>query len=351
MPSWNKREQILGTLWLGLLTSLLYVTGLFIWLTPLPIIYGFKKGGGDVGVLSLGVALLALLGLYYGIIPAVVQAYGYESATRIFFLVPGIAYASTEEWNPLAYGLPYFGFYGAIGLMLGKWEDRRESITSLAGRSLLFLSLGALVFLVWQVGGSWQESINGLETYSKEVFNQMILSNQGQEQLKEQLAVAKEYQDRIIYYAVRVLPGFFVSLILFIIWLNVVAARKVFIKETLFKGLGSLSDWRLSFTCVWILIAFGGLFFGDLYIFKTNFLKILAINGFIVLGLLYFFQGLAILAFFSKQWSLSSPIKLLFFLVFFMCSYIIVPLLLGFGLFDSWFDFRKMAMKDPKLKG
>ena len=60
--------------------------------------------------------------------------------------------------------------------------------------------------------------------------------------------------------------------------------------------------------------------------------------------LIYFFQGIAIVSFFFKKKEVP------FFLKFFIYTLIVIQqifalLVIGIGFFDTWFDFRKLNLK------
>jgi uncharacterized protein YybS (DUF2232 family) len=167
-------------------------------------------------------------------------------------------------------------------------------------------------------------------------------------EVQQQLILLDTHKESIAYYATRLIPGMVICTAIFVIWLNVVVAQKIFYRDGVFPNLVSLRTWRLPFVYVWILIGVAGLLLLDVYIFKINIFKMAALNVFLIFALIYFFQGLSILAFFSQRWAVSPLIKIGFYVLFFLFFQPLGFLLLAFGFFDSWFDFRKLSSKTAR---
>jgi uncharacterized protein YybS (DUF2232 family) len=161
------------------------------------------------------------------------------------------------------------------------------------------------------------------------------------------MAVLQSYGPTVIYYAVRLIPGMILAMAIFVTWLNIVVSRRIFLKEGFFEKLGSLKQWQVPFGFVWAWIGIALLLVADIYFLKVNYLKLFAFNAFIIFGLIYFFQGLAILAFYNQRWALPPLARLVFYLLFFIFFQPFSLILLAVGFFDSWFNFRKLT---PKAK-
>lgn len=330
----------------GGMAVLLFLSGLLLWLTPLPFIYACKKRGKHAAWEGLVLGFLLLGLLYFGILPWVQSNWGWTSVQKYLFWLPGVGLSPDGSWSPGNYGLPYFGFYGMMGVMLGLWEGKERSPTVLLAKVVGLLSVGVLLWVLWQTRGNLGQFVPGTVAYFQDLLDQMVKApaKEGGE-VQDQMAVLRLYGPKIIYYAVRLIPGMILAMTLFVSWLNVVVARRIFIKDAVFAKLGSLKNWQLPFGFVWALIFAAFLLVADLYLFKVNFLKLFALNSFILFGLIYFFQGLAILAFYSKRWALPPLLRLVFYLVFLLFFQPLSMILLGIGFFDSWFNFRKLTTK------
>lgn len=333
------------TLWLGFLSLLLYLSGFLIWLTPLPLIYAYRKQDRALGLSAMVLAALGLWLLYQVIIPMVVGHFDNKEPSQIFSWMPGMSYGEDSSWNPVWFGVSYYLFYAAMGIMLGEWGDRAKNMTLLVGRTLLYLCIGFFFWVLWQAKGGVGDLIGEIENYFSLLIDQMTSTQGNNSEVQQQLAIIQNYKESIIYYTVRLMPAMIVCMTIVVIWLNVLVAKKLFFKEMLFRNIGSLKEWRLPFVCIWALIATAFLLLLDIYFLHIELFKILALNAFLVFGLMYFFQGLSILVFFSQRWLVSPLIKTIFYILFFIFFQPIGILLLAFGFFDSWFDFRKLAPK------
>ena len=336
--------KVKGVLVTGGLAVLLYLSGLLLWLTPIPILYAYKKSGRQAAWGGLIFALIFLAFLYFGVIHWVSGYFGWEKVQQYLFWLPGVGLAAGNALLPGTYGLPYFFFYGLMGLLLGFWEFKEKSATLLVTKVVAILAVGVLAWVFLQSGGSFTSLVAGTEAYFQELLKQMLQKPaEGNPELQEQLAVLQSYGPTVIYYAVRLIPGMILAMAIFVTWLNIIVSRRFFWKDLFFEKLGPLKVWQLSFGFVWALIGVAFLLVVDIYFLKVNYLKLFAINAFIVFGLIYFFQGLAILAFFNQRWALPPMARLIFYVLFFIFFQPFSLILLTIGFFDSWFDFRKLT--------
>lgn len=330
----------------SLLSLLLYFSGIFVWLTPLPTIYLYKRVGRLGAVLSAALALAGLAVLLFLLIPQVEARWGWETTAKAFFWVPGVSSDLGGVQNfPAAFSLFYFGVFTLMGILLGEWEGVAYGATRLVGQ-VLAITLLVLVFgLLWQIGEPWREFIAGIEAYLVAAMNAVAESAAGNEEMQSQWQMLRPHFAEIAYYAVRLLPAMVVNTLLFVIWLNIVVARRFFTQAPFFSGLGALRQWRLSFAGVWLVIASGLMLAVHAYWLQSEVLKFVAINALTVFALLYFFQGLAIVVFYVLRWSLSPMVRMLLYAVLLLAFQPVGVLLMVCGFFDSWFDFRKLTPK------
>ena len=135
---------------------------------------------------------------------------------------------------------------------------------------------------------------------------------------------------------VRMMPGILVSCTLLISWVNMLVCRR-------YAGGAAagaverekLSLWKSPEHLVWLVIA-GGV----MLLVPSSGLNLLGINLMLVMGTVYFFQGLAIVAFFFERWKAPLFVKGFVYAVLFL-ERIASMGVAALGLFDVWFDFRK----------
>ncbi|MBI2980788.1 MAG: DUF2232 domain-containing protein [Deltaproteobacteria bacterium] len=138
----------------------------------------------------------------------------------------------------------------------------------------------------------------------------------------------------------HLLPSFWILMTSGVVAMNILIVRR-WVSPALFSGWGDFSVWRLEERVIWGPIGLGlfyllGQFFPALDPFSW-----ITLNLLIVVGTLYFFQGLSIFLFFLKKW-LTPFMRMA---VLFLMMTFLQPLALFLvlvGLFDFWFDFRKL---------
>jgi uncharacterized protein YybS (DUF2232 family) len=139
---------------------------------------------------------------------------------------------------------------------------------------------------------------------------------------------------------VRIMPGVLVSCAVGISWLNMLIARRYCrVVAAEHCGFERLTLWKTPEFLVWFVIA-GGL----MVVLPVGDLKLPGINLLIVMGTLYFFQGFAIVAFYFERWKMPFFVKGFIYAVLFLQQFASV-IVAALGLFDVWFDFRKIVKK------
>jgi uncharacterized protein YybS (DUF2232 family) len=154
---------------------------------------------------------------------------------------------------------------------------------------------------------------------------------------EENLYVLSNSLDRIGYVLVRIIPSLAAVSTIFTAWAGILMARPLFrAKGLFFPEFGALNLWKAPEVLVWGVIACGLMFF----IPETS-LKLIGLNGIILFMMIYFLQGVAIVSYFFDKKRLP-----LFVRVFLYSLIALQQLVLLFtiilGLFDVWFNFRKL---------
>lgn len=342
-----RRLSLLGVVGLGLMALVMYLSGLLVWLTPLPILYAYRKAGGTKALLGVILPVAVLAAIYGLVLPFANDRLGPEQALKLFFWVPGMGLGPSDlSWDPAVFGIAYFLFFALIGVLLGEFEAQPYSVTRLVGKVALIVSLFLALCLGLYTWGNWDGFISGLESYFIKMLDEITKVPPTNEEVQVQWALLKDHAAGIAYYAVRLLPAMVFNMLIFVLWLNIVVARRLFAAwGGVFPFLGALKNWRLPFAGVWLVIVFAFLWIFDAYVLKWEWLKVAALNVFIVFALVYFFQGLAIVAFYLNRWSLSPMIRLVLYAMLILFFQPLSFLLVAFGFFDSWFDFRRLVPK------
>jgi uncharacterized protein YybS (DUF2232 family) len=105
-----------------------------------------------------------------------------------------------------------------------------------------------------------------------------------------------------------------------------------------------LAQWQAPEVCIWVLIASG---IGSLM--PISGMQIVGLNMLLLVGLVYLVQGLGVMVFYLNRSSVPPILRSLAYVML-----VIQPLLLlgvaAFGLFDLWFDFRRIGNKQEETQ-
>ena len=153
---------------------------------------------------------------------------------------------------------------------------------------------------------------------------------------EEKIDMLSQSLDGILYVMLRIIPGIMIVATLFVVWSNLLLARLVLRSKELFcPDFGRLNQWKTPEHLVWVAIASGGLL-----LFGHPGLKMLGINGLIVMMMVYFFQGIAIVSFYFEKKQFPKILRILLYgLIAIQQLLLLVVVALGF--FDIWIDFRR----------
>jgi len=135
----------------------------------------------------------------------------------------------------------------------------------------------------------------------------------------------------------KILPAILISGLLSTVWLNLALGNWLLKKKDRdLTRWPEYNEWKLPDPLVWLVVLSGVIFL----LFPQP-LSLLGLNGLIICGIIYFFQGLAITASLLNRWSVPRLIRVLIYALIFIQTYGIIVLSF-LGLVDVWADFRKL---------
>ncbi len=311
------------------ISLVLFLTGFFVVLTPLPfVVLAVKKGRALAGLaLVLALAVLALL---YAL-----------SSSPSAFLPMATFYPHMNRAQVMVLGLLYFFYYGWIGMLLAFLANQKTTLDQ-GGALILLGSLTVPSLLLWGTS-----SLLGLHIISElrgglqYVIDQMI-ELQSKSGLKgEEMIFLKENGSLLIDQVLRVLPAFWVNGTLVVVSLNVLFLRRWMALHKPFPGWVDFTLWRLNERLIWAPILAGGAYFLNYYLGHWNLAHTLLVNVLLVLVGIYFFQGLAVISFFFRS-RLPPLLRLMAYGLLILFLQVLLAVVVALGLFDFWFDFRKL---------
>jgi uncharacterized protein YybS (DUF2232 family) len=277
-------------------------------LLPLPMmIYRIRLGRKDGGVVAL--ASMAVVTVYSGNI-----------GSDIYFLS---------------------GMVG-LGFCLGEFTEMNFSIGRIIGFAVgLVCGVGIFTLILYSnFSGSNTVAVVSeyIDTYL--TITMMLYQKMGmpEDAVMELAAAMEDIRDMLI----GILPGLSAAALLLIAWLNVLLARVVFkIKNIRIISDAPLNTWKTPDGLVWGLIGCVGLM-----TMPGGVMKLIGINGLIVLMTVYFFQGIAIVSFYFNKKQIPVFIRVLMYAII-VIQQILVLLVIGLGFFDVWFNFRRIGADPP----
>lgn len=225
-----------------------------------------------------------------------------------------------------------------LGYSLFKSAANQESAAVSGGKGVAVLGLTWLVF--WGVYGAVME-VNPYR-YLMEMldlgFQQSLEFYTSKEAgLSPEMIYTLQEVTSVMRKAIpALLPGLLASALFITVWFNMVTSNSLSVR--FYKGAypwGKYSTWKLPEQLVWVPIA-------AITILLTCKGALQYTGGWMLLisGLLYFFQGLAVLVALLDRWNVPVYIKGILYFILIIQSYGVLILAL-LGISDIWFNFRQ----------
>jgi uncharacterized protein YybS (DUF2232 family) len=136
---------------------------------------------------------------------------------------------------------------------------------------------------------------------------------------------------------VVVMPGMFIVSYMTTVWLNVLIIKRLLARIGIrLKNMENLNRFRAPDRLVWAVIGFG-----VLLAMPVGPVKYVGINCLIILMLIYFFQGIAVISFYFQKKQSPTFLKVFCYGLIAVQIYFLI-LVIGLGFFDNWINFRKL---------
>ncbi len=292
---------------------------------------------GMVGSFVLFAAYLAVppLGIFSGILAPFPAAYNRLIYGRLASLIVllGAAAATTALFGLFA-GCLYLGMCGMVGLFMPE---------------LLLRGMGASRALFWTTAANlviFASSIAAYSTFSG--FNlQQLITGEITNSLKqaadlyekggvtgEELEAVKRSMSTAASMLQRLYPALVTTLLAVIAGCNLALIKKAASKTASNLVIGDFSSFRNPDLLVWLLIASG-----FTLLLPDSSITTPALNMLLILTLLYFLQGMAVITAFITKKTVPALVKILLYVALVIQPYLLV-IVAGLGLFDLWGDFR-----------
>ena len=315
---------------------LLYFSGLLVVLTPLPFLYVLLTQGRRQGVYAFCLAGIAVIALYTLAAPA----WSVDIASGGSYIpMPWLALASFIPLGSIqVMGVGYFLFFFAIAWALAEGSWRKLDIIRWCGMAALaaLAVVAAMAFVIF-VLGMGQELVNGFTEYSSFVMGEMAKMSESAG--NQQFVFLAERKEELSRFFLSITPSIIFVFTLISVVLNLLVGRRFMRRRRSFHHIHNVARFRLPDFLIWGVIAGGLFFFADRYVFRAGFFDALSINVLIILGSLYFFQGLAVIVYYLQglRFPLMKTMAYLVIIFFFQSLSVFIVAL---GIADVWVNFR-----------
>jgi len=156
---------------------------------------------------------------------------------------------------------------------------------------------------------------------------------------EERIYMISNSLERIQYVLVRLIPAVVVSATLFVVWTNLLLAKPILKNRGLFyPAFGALNLWKAPESLVWCVIGCG-----LMILLPNNALKLVGLNGLLILMTIYFFQGIAIVSFYVEKKQVPRVFRFLLYSLIAL-QQVVLLLVIGLGFFDIWLNVRKLEI-------
>jgi uncharacterized protein YybS (DUF2232 family) len=286
------------------ITVLLQIYGSFCTLfIPLPTLYYRIKLGRKYGAIIPAAAMLFLIVMLGGL-----------SIDMVFFFEPLF-----------------------IGFVLGEFFELNLSIDKTVAYTCAAVLLFGIIIISFYSGLSATDIKSLASEYVRKNIELTIEIHRNMGFIPADTGIDPDSLKEIHLFFVRIIPALVIVSTLFLIWATLILAKPILVSRNLnFPGFGPLNLWKAPEYLVWAVIGCG-----LMWLIPQTSLKLLGTNGLLILMPIYFFQGIAIVAFYFDKKKLPRFLRIVLYSLVAVQPFLLLAVM-GMGLFDVWVDFRKL---------
>jgi len=291
---------------------------------------------GLIFFISVFIPILGFIGALF--IPLPILFYRLKLGRHFGAIVPAVAgLLMAVVIGNVSLDLLFFAELLLIGFILGeliRFNISLEKTVAFTAGCALGSGLMAL-FLFSLVAGQGIFSIV-TQYVAKNLELTMVLYRQmGMPQ--ESIQLITQSLDKIQAVLVSIIPALMTMSTLLVIWINVLLAKPLLEKKYLFyPDFGPLNRWKTPEPLVWGVIGCAVALF-----LPVTTIRLIALNGLLILMTLYFFQGIAIVSFYFEKKRFPRIIRIFLYTLIALQQLVLLAVI-GLGFFDLWANFRKL---------
>lgn len=339
--------------WVTCLTLALYFSRIFVFITPLPLIYfGLKHREKGSGTVVAWPALLVVMGIYMLGLEGFWQLIQSHPSVVWFFSIPN---AELRLFFPLStvqfMGISYFCVFAAMGYFIAlALVSPKDKVFKILSASLLGLFvLGGLVAF-FAISPQADVFLENYRQYVEAGLKDFIGAQEKAGLGLSQLVYLKSKISTLADYSFFMLPFVVLFSLAMVFVLNLVVAKRLFLPAFHHLTAVRLTSFKVPFYFVWTAVGLVVLLMVNEKFFEWDFLHFSALNVLLTLSLAYFFQGLAVAVFLLEKKKIYGLARLLIYLVMMMFAQAMLMLLALLGFADNWLDLRRLEKKPPAVK-
>jgi uncharacterized protein YybS (DUF2232 family) len=291
--------------------------------------------------------LIAMAGLYLPVLGFVVSVFvplpvlfyraklGRSQGALILIAVTLIVASVMGRWSITS--TAFFFELGLVGFILSEVFSMNLSVEkTVAVTTGVVIATGGVMLGLYgllstnSLWGRMSDYLQGNLQLALAMYKEMEVS-------EERIAILSQSMEGIVYVMLRITPAIAIVATLFVVWSSLLLARPLLRSRDLFcPDFGTLNEWKAPEPLVWLVILSG-----VLIVMPNQGLKLLGINGLIIMMMIYFFQGIAIVSFYFEKKQFPKLLRgILYGLI--ALQQLVLLLVIAAGFLDMWIDFRRM---------
>jgi len=225
-----------------------------------------------------------------------------------------------------------------IGFILGELFELNLSIektTLYASGSVVLSGLIGLIISSMLTG----EGVFGIvSNYVAKNLELTLVLYQSMGMSQENVQLISQSLDKIQHVLVTIIPALVSTSTLFVTWISILLAKPVLISRSLhYPDFGPLNLWMAPDYLVWVVIGCGLAVFLPIPV-----IKVIGLNGLLILMTVYFFQGIAIVSYYFNKKRFPKILRIFLYTLMALQQLILLAVI-GLGFFDLWINFRRLG--------
>lgn len=294
-------------------------------------------------LISMAALYLPVLGLLVSVfIPLPILFYrsklGRPRGALILIAVTLIV-ASMMGWRSITSTVFFFEL-GLVGLILSEVLEMNLSVEkTVAVTTGVVVGTGAVLLGLYGLFST--NSLWGLmSNYVNKNLELALAMSREMNVSEEKIGVLAQSIEGILYVMLRIMPAIVIVSTLFVVWSNLLLARPVLRGRQLFcPDFGTLNEWKAPEPLVWPVIVSS-----VLLLIPHGGFKLLGVNGLIIMMMIYFFQGIAIVSFYFEKKQFPRILRGVLYGLIAIQQFVLL-LVIAIGFFDMWIDFRRIKKR------